>query len=508
MKSHQEALLDQFQTENTLLKTENLNLKNKVEELTEQLDWFNRNLFGKRSEKHVEPSAYQLTFDFYDKLEKADPEQKTRKVAAHERRTKTQDKDKVALPDDMPKERKFIDIPEEEKVCKETGVPLVKIGEEVTSKLAFKPGSYFIKEIVRPKYAVPKNPDIGIITAELPESLLDRCMADESFLADILVKKYADHLPLNRQVEMLSRVGIHISRQLLSQWAIRASIALKPLYEIMREKILGSGNVFIDETPVKLLQPKKSKEAYVWVLVGGEERDPSYRVYKFFENRKHCNAQSLLGDYNGFLHSDKYGAYERMANSKKFIWCPCWSHIRRKFFEVEAGDLKFRDWVLMKIKHLFMLERVAWSRSAEERLKIRTEKEIPIIDELIDAIKEKLINGKLLPKSKMKTALGYFLGLVPYLKNYTLAPFARLDNNPAERAVRPLAIGRKNWLFFGSENGGEAAGIIYSLIQTCRAFKLNPRDYLEDIMRRLMSHPANKLEELLPDYWAREQGIL
>lgn len=182
-------------------------------------------------------------------------------------------------------------------------------------------------------------------------------------------------------------------------------------------------------------------------------------------------------------------------------WCPCWSHIRRKFFDAESGDLPFRNWVLRKIRYLFMLEKVAWARTPEERLRIRQEKEVPIIDELIQKIKARLTNGNLLPKSKFREALGYFCGLIPYLKSYTNHAFARLDNNVAERAVRPLAIGRKNWLFFGSEDGGEAAAILLSLVQTCRGLKINPREYLEDVFRRLMGHSAQKLEELLPDRW-------
>ena len=148
-----------------------------------------------------------------------------------------------------------------------------------------------------------------------------------------------------------------------------------------------------------------------------------------------------------------------------------------------------------------MLERVAWARSVEERLKIRQEKEVPIIEELIEKIKAKLLDNTLLPKSKLRVAIGYFCGLIPYLKNYTEHPFARLDNNVAERAVRPLALGRKNWLFFGSPDGGEAGAILFSLVQTCRNLGINPREYLEDLFRRFMEHPMKNLRELLPDQW-------
>jgi transposase len=271
----------------------------------------------------------------------------------------------------------------------------------------------------------------------------------------------------------------------------------------MLAQILKSGNVFYDETPIKMLSPGKGKthQAYMWVLVGGKCADPGYRIYDFCTNRCHYNAAELLKGYHSVLHSDKYGAYESLANKKQLIWCPCWSHIRRKFIEAESGDLAFRDWVLRKIRYLFMLEKVAWARSEEERLRIRKEKEVPIIDSLITAIKDKLVNGKVLPKSKFREALGYFCGLIPYLKNYTEHVWARLDNNVAERAVRPLAIGRKNWLFVGNETGGEAAAVLFSLIQSCRAFNVNPREYLEDIMRRLMDHSFSKLHELLPDQW-------
>ena len=201
------------------------------------------------------------------------------------------------------------------------------------------------------------------------------------------------------------------------------------------------------------------------------------------------------------MHSDKYGAYVKLAERKDIIWCPCWAHIRRKFFEAESGDILFREWVLGEIQNLFKLEETAWLLSEEERLKIRKEKEEPIIDELINKIKDKLINGKVLPKSKFREALGYFCSLIPYLKNYLKHPFARLDNNVAERSIRPIALDRKNWLFFGSSEGGEAGAVILSLVQTCKSLGIDPRKYLEDILRRIMSHNSQKLYELLPDQW-------
>jgi transposase len=487
------------------LQKENESLRDKVKTLEEQVNWFRRQIFGSKSERFIANlNEQQLIFNGFDNIEQSKTEKKET-ITYQRKKPARNGQDAIVLPPDLPVERQVIDIPEKEKICQETGKKLVKIGEEITKKLAYKPGSYFVKEIIRPKYAAGENSDVGVHTAPLPESLLTRCQADESFLADILTKKFADHLPLYRISEILSRQGIEISRQILSQWVIRCGMALSPLYEEMVHQILKSDNVFVDESPVNMLDPGKGKahQAYMWVLVGGQSADPPYRVYNFRTDRCHSNAIDLLKDYHGILHSDKYGAYEALANAKQITWCPCWSHIRRKFVEAESGDLEFRDWVLRKIRYLFMLERVAWARSEQERLRIRKEKEVPIIDELIHRIKDKLMNGKVLPKSKFREALGYFCGLIPHLKNYTKHAWAHLDNNVAERAVRPLAIGRKNWLFVGSEDGGKAAAVILSLVQSCRAIGVNPFEYLEDVMRRLMSHNSQKLYELLPDQWLK-----
>lgn len=471
-------------------------LQEKNQQLEAQLEWLKRQVFGKRSEKVIdEADGKQLIFEGFELQEPE--ENKITPVKPHHRK-KGKGKDTITLPTNLPIEKQILDLPEEEKICPKTNKPLVKIGEEITSKLAYKPGSYYIKQIIRPKYATPEG---SIATEFLPESLLERCQADESLLAHIITQKYIDHLPLYRISEIFLREGISISRQTLCKWVMRCGQALKPLYQELQKQILQSQNIFVDETPIDMQNPGKLKQAYMWVIAGGEGPDPPYRSYHFRMTRKHQHIQELLQGYNGVLHSDKYGAYEKLAKNKGIIWCPCWSHIRRKFFEAEGQA--FREYMLRKIRYLFMLERIAWARTPEERLKIRKEKEEPIIDELIKEAKEKLADRKILPKSKLREALGYFCGLIPYLKNYTKEANARLDNNVAERAVRPLAIGRKNWLFIGSEKGGEAAAILFSLVQSCKGIGVNPQEYLEDVMRRLMSHNSQKLYELLPDHWAK-----
>jgi transposase len=472
---------------------------NQIKLLEEQLEWFKRRLFGKRSEKIVGLPG-EMFLPGFEEIETQEKQQE-QQVKGHKRKKSLRlGKDKLSFPEDLPVETTVLDIPEEEKICPKTGKPLVKIGEEVSQKLAHKPGSFYIKETIRPKYALPENE--GVKTAPLPEGLLPRCLVDESLLAEIFTKKFGDHLPLYRISEILSREQIQISRKLLSQWVVRSGKALAPLYKELEKQILETKTIFIDETPVDMQMPGKGKThtAYMWTIVGGA--GPPYQIYHFRTSRKHEHAKELLTSYKGGFHADKYGAYEALAKREDLTWYPCFAHIRRKFYEAESGDPKFRADVLRKVRYLYMFEKIAWERSEEERLKIRQEKEAPIIDELIEKVKKRLIEGQILPKSKLREAIGYFCSLIPHLKNYITNPHARLDNNTAERAIRPLAIGRKNWLFMGSEEGGKAAAVLLSLVQSCRAVGVNPREYLEDVMRRLMDHSVQKLNELLPAEWA------
>lgn len=487
-----------YKTENFGLQNDNHVLQNEVKYLKEQVDWFTRQLFGKRSEKIISEINYeQLTFEGFE-VPANQKEDQIEIVPAHKRRKPNRNgQDKITLPPNLPVETIVLDISEEQKICKETGVPLVKIGEEITHKLAHKPGSFYIKEFIRPKYAIPNS---GILTDFPVDSIIPKCRADESFLAEILTRKFADHLPLYRISESLGREGIGISRKLLSQWVVRIGNELTPLRDEMLKLILKSNNIFVDETPVKFLE-QESRLGYIWTICGGESSDPPYRVYIFSKNRCYDNILKILKNYRGALHSDKYGCYQKLAESKAVIWMPCWAHIRRKFFESESGDPPFRQWVLEEIHKLFSFEEIAWTLSPEDRFKIRMEKEEPIIDLLIERVTDKLMNGKILPKSKLNEALNYFFSLIPYMKNYLKYPFARLDNNVAERAIRPIAIGRKNWLFFGSQQGGDAGSTILSLVQTCRGIEINPREYMEDTLCKFPRYNNKKLYELLPDQW-------
>jgi transposase len=210
-----------------------------------------------------------LTFSGFENLE-ALKEQNIKNIPAHTRKAPNRDgKDSITLPPDLPVESITLDIPDSEKFCPITKEPLKELAPEISHKLAYKPGSYYIKEIIRPKYALPKGE--GILTAELPECLIPKCRADESFLADILTRKFVDHIPLYRICESPQRERIGISRRLLSQWVVRCGLALSPLYDLMKDKILESQNIFIDETPILLQETGGCITAYMWVMVGGNQ---------------------------------------------------------------------------------------------------------------------------------------------------------------------------------------------------------------------------------------------
>lgn len=480
-------------------------LQAQVSLLSEQLAWLQRQLFGRRSERIVGDIDNQtLPLDFGALIVVPPPQEQTQEINYKRRKpVKNRGADTLAYPDNLPVTRIELDVTPEEKICPQTGEPLVCIGEEVSRKLARKAEQFFIIEYVRPKYASSKNPDLGVRTAALPDAVIARCPADESLLAYILNAKFADHLPLYRLVEILGRSQICISRQTLSKWVLTLGAGLYPLYEAMRIRVLESGVVFADESPIRLQEKGKGRcrQAYMWVYAGGGGGDPPYRFFEFRPNRNHAHPEETLKGFKGVLHSDKYGAYEKLAKRKDIQWCPCMAHVRRKFVEAENGDPELRREILRQIRYLFLLERVAWERKPEERLRIRRELEKPILDKLTQKIKERVLAGGLLPKSKFHQALNYYLGLAPHFDNYLNHPDARLDNNVAERAIRPLTIGRKNWLFVGSEDGGRASATLLSLVQTCRNLGINPQAYLEDILRRIMGHPAQRIQELLPDQW-------
>ena len=296
-----------------------------------------------------------------------------------------------------------------------------------------------------------------------------------------------------------------MTRQYMCQLVLRSCDNFRLLHQALKEEVLATGNIFVDETHVKMQAKGKSEthRATMWIYCGGKERNPGLCFYDFRQSRKHCHVFEILGSYQGVLHSDKFAAYEILSRIKGIIWCPCFAHIRRKFIEGVGCYPQQCKPIVTEINKLFALDGNAWDCSEEERLRIRREEELPCLNKVITLIEDESNRSDYLPKSKYSQALFYTNGLIPYLKNYISHPYAHLDNNSAERLMRLVAVGRKNWLFVGSPEGGLACAIALSLIGTCKGVGVNPYEYLNDIIPRLATHPASKVHELLPHHWKK-----
>ena len=490
------------------LEAENAELRHQIKKLGEQLAWFQRQIFGHKSERFTE---FPGQTDLLPGLELPAPEEPPSepvRVPAHTRK-KNANKGTctVVIPDHLERVEKVIDVPESERTLSD-GRSMVKAGEDRSEKLAFRPSEYYVLVTVRPKYVDPADRTLGVVQEAMPGTLIEGSKFHTSFMAHVVEEKFAFHMPLNRIEEKLAGRDIRVTRQVLSQLVRTCGQRVLPLFRLMVEMLFAQNCLFTDDTPVKLQAKGKCREARMWVYVGALPNAPPYHVYQFSEDRGHRHPTDFLKPFAGAIHADAFAAYEKLDADPHggVTWAPCWAHARRKFEELQPADDPTRLAVLRFMRALFRYERVAWSRSAEERLRIRAEKEAPVVDELFATLRAKFLSGDLLPSSKLAGALGYILGREDKFRRYLHDPNLRMDNNTAERALRKIATGRKNWLFIGSPKAGESMAALLSLVQTCRAMDIRPWEYMTDIFDRLLDHPAKRLEELLSDRWkaARE----
>lgn len=407
------------------------------------------------------------------------------------------------IPNDLPREEIVLDLPEEDKVCLETGKPLVKIGEDTSEKLAYKPGSYYLKVFIRPKYASPSDAAQGVLSCRMPNLAIPGSHFDESFLAGVVVDKCAYHLPLYRQEERLRHQGIQISRQTLSRLYIQTAKILQPIYQLIKGEIFQRRILFTDDTPVKLQVKDKGKckTGRMWVYVGGGI-GPPYRVFEFTIDRCKDRPKKFLTDYQGFIHADAYKGYDNLFVQDGVFECACWMHVRRKFVEADDAPVSLRSEVIRTIRNLYRYERFIQNRSNEVILAVRKEKIEPLIDEIFTRTASALAQHEVLPNSAFAKAITYMHNLGDALKTFTSNPYLKPDNGQSERAIRPLTIGRKNWLFVGSQSGGDATGILLSIIQSCRVIDIDPFDYITDVLRRINTVNSTDLPQLLPHNWA------
>jgi transposase len=509
--SNEERAAMMNQDEIVSLLVSHQDITRRFEALQQQLDWFKRQLFGAKSERHVSlDESRQLTLG-----EMAVPEAEPApsvEVPAH-RRTKAQaeapDEGKLRFDDSVPVVRCELpaDIPEDQLDQYE------RIGEKINRLLAQTPGQFFVREIVRPVYKKKASPDAiedEIVTAYPLSTVFHRSFADVSLLAGILVDKFRYHLPLYRQHQRMTACGVHISRGSLTHWVHRTCDLLVPIYEAQLQSIRASGVLAMDETPIKAGRkknkpPGKGQMAagYFWPLYGDQDEV----AFHFAPTRAHKVVDDLLKGFQGTLVSDGYDAYESFAaRNAKVRHAACWVHTRRGFDKALSSDHTLADQALGRIAALYEAEQKLRSLKPEQVLARRAVRCKPVVEDFFNWLRQIQAEQALLPSSPFAQAAAYALEREEALKVFLEDAAVPLDTNHLERQIRPIAVGRKNWLFCWTEVGAKYTGVAQSLISTCVLHGVNPWTYLVDVLQRLDTHPAAKVSELTPRIWKGKFG--
>jgi len=498
-----QQLIDQKDQQITELTKLLASTQHQLKVLQNQVEQLLRRVYGRRSEK-LDPN--QLMFDNLileaaeQPVDETPPEPDPPKPR---KKAKRNHPGRIPIPGHLERVEIILDIPEEDKICPETAKPLKQIGWEISEKLEYRPGKLLVNVYKRPKYASPDSMasgEVGIIIAPMPDHPILKCKADVGLLSHIIVSKFADHLPLYRQDGIFEREGVTIPRATQTSWLLQTYEAIRPLGEVLKEAALARDILFTDDSIIPLLVKGNGrvKKARLWVYVRGGP-GPPLTVFDFSRDRSKKRPLTFLDGYKGYIHADAYSGYDELFRKEGVIEVGCWVHARRKFDEAVSSRPKEATDIMARIAQLYQVETVCKEMESGDRCKVRQDKARPIIDGIFTRLEE--LKPVALPSEPLSKAIDYALNqkkaLTRYLEDGRLKP----DNNTAENAIRPLALGRKNWLFAGSERGGRAAALFYSLVQSCKACDVNPWKYFDDMLRRIMSHPINRLRELLPDQW-------
>lgn len=496
----------------------NESLQRQLTTLQHQMEQMLRRLYGRKSEQ-LNPNQMMFDSILLQSLENSATAQQppeTAPVASEVilPRKASQHHGRVPIPEHLERVEILLDIPEEQKVSPETGEPLKVIAVEVSEKLEYRPGKLVVNVYKRPQYALPDYDEscAGVIAAAMPDHPVARCKADMGLLAHVIVSKFADHLPLYRQDGIFEREGVAIPRATQTSWLMQVYESIKPLEETLRQAIFESDVLFTDDTPIPL-QVKgngKLKKARLWVYVRGGT-GPPLTAYDFSIDRSKKRPLDYLEDYRGYVHADAYSGYDELFRKEGIVEVGCWAHARRKFDEAASSRPKEATDILARIARIYHeVETPCADMTPEQRRRFRQEHAPP----LLDGIFEKIENHRrqTIPSEPLRKAIDYALNQRKALCRYIEDGRLRPDNNLAENAMRPITLGRKNWLFVGSERGGRAAALFMSLIKSCKDSDINPWEYFDDMLRRIMSHPITRLRELLPDKWKPlpkdERGLL
>jgi len=488
-----------------------------IGQMEHRLQQLLRRLYGRSSEK-IDPRQLALFAEMLQELEartspppaaEPEPAPPTGKPHCGHGRRK--------LPADLPRERRIHDLPEEEKPCPCCGTMREVIGQEVNEQLDYEPAKVTVIEHVRLKYGCKaceqKAAEGGprIVTAEKPLAPIEKGLAAPGLLAYVIVGKYQDSLPLHRLAIILRRHRIELARSTMCDWMRQAvEEALEPLYDVMVQDVLASKVIHTDDTPVDVLdrgQPQ-TRTGRFWVYLG--DADHPQTVFAYTPSRSRDGPMTFLADWGKdqrrFLQADAFGGYDGIYAGQaggKVTEVACWAHARRKFVEPQASDGRHSTQALAYIRLLYDVEDQARRCSSEERKDLRQEHAVPRLRQFkayLESI-QAATGGPVLPKSPMGQAITYALNQWDALTVYTTDGDLAIDNNAAENALRRVAVGRKNWLFCGSDRGGHTAAVLFSLLATAQRHGINPFLYLRDVLTRIAAHPHQHLSELLPNHW-------
>ena len=469
------------------------------EQLQNRLDQLLRRLYGPRSEQRrpdqpllfAEPDLPAPSPPMPDPPTLSSPPNSHAGKRGHGRRK---------LPEQLRRERVVHDLNDLEKLCPCCTAPRVKISEEVSERLDYEPASLFVVEHVRPKY-VCRACAGQMAIAELPPEPIAKGIPAAGLVAAVIVNKFVDHQPLHRQQQKFTREGLELHRSTLCDWLAQSAKLLERLYALMVASVLKSKVIHTDDTPVRLLGESGAQTGRLWVYVG--DRQHPYTVFDATTNHSRDGPVTFLREFAGYLQADAFSGYNCVF-ARGVTEVACWAHARRKFVEAESSHAALASEAIARIRALYEVEKRAKELSSAERLALRQAESAPLLRSFGEWLEQ--LRATVLPKSSLATAIGYALNQWQALNVYVTDGDLNIDNNAAENALRGTAVGRKNWLFYGSETGGHTAAILTSFTATCKRHGINPWLYLKDVLTRLPACPPEQLANLLPDAWAVAQA--
>jgi transposase len=458
---------------NVELKKRNAELEAEIAELKQQIALLKKELYGSKSEKKRHAPRIP-------KIEKT--------------ASKSPPSGRKPLPEDLEREAITHDIPTEEKKCPDCGTDLKEMPPVITEQLAFRPAKLYVKRHERKQYVCPKCHEV-IKTAKLPDQPIDKGLPDAALLAEVVINKYQDALPLYRQMKRWERLGYALSDTTLSDWVQTVAQLFSPLVEEMEKDVLRGRKVNADETPISILEPIKTHRGYMWVYVG-----EGATVYRYSPSRAYRNAEEFLKEFKGYVQADAYGAYDSLCDGKDRTKIGCWAHCRRRFNDVliNQPEHEIAKEAIRRIGELYQIEEELSQVSDEDRVFGRQARAGPLLKDF----RQWLESQEIFPKSAIGRAIQYALNQWETLERYLGIGWIGLDNNVAERAIRPIKLGEKNYLFAGSHRAAKNAAVLYALIETCKMHHINTANYFQDVLERLPTTLNKDIRTLLPYNWA------